>query len=70
MPRRSEVMPAFDRPLEVEIIDGDVVITGPGRFCGSFTPAAAQESARRLARAVNSDPPYQNSDPPYQKPLG
>jgi hypothetical protein len=46
-------IPAFDQPLEIEIIEGEVVITGPDGLCASLTSEAARESARRLAEALD-----------------
>ena len=54
-------IPSFEEPLEVVLIEGEVVITGPNGFCGSFTPAAAAESARRLAAAATRDTPPKSS---------
>jgi hypothetical protein len=45
-------IPAFDEPLEIEIIEGEVVITGPDGLCASLTSEAARETSRRLAEAV------------------
>jgi hypothetical protein len=57
-------VPAFDVSLEVELVDGEIVIMGPDGFCGSFTREAARESGRRLLAAAGDDAPT------YQKPLG
>jgi hypothetical protein len=43
---------AYDRPLEVEAHDGEVVITGPGATAVALTAGAAAVSAERLAAAA------------------
>lgn len=44
---------AFSQPLIVEVVDGEVVIRGPEGPTGvSLTPAAAAETAERLAAAA------------------
>ena len=47
-------IPAFDQPLEFEVIEGEVVLTGPDGLCASLTLQAAQESERRLRAALDS----------------
>ncbi len=50
----SEAMkqnPAYDAPSTVYAIDGEVVLSGPDGVGLSMTPAAAAETARRLAEA-------------------
>lgn len=44
--------PPFDVPLEVQVVDGEVVLTGPNGLNGSFTARAAAESAVRLIEAA------------------
>lgn len=44
---------ADDAPLAIEAKDGEVVMTGP-RVAIALTPAAAAETARRLAAAASS----------------
>jgi len=39
---------AFDKATDVQAIEGEVALTGPGRIAGSMTPEAALETARRL----------------------
>jgi hypothetical protein len=58
-------IPVCTEPLEVQMVDGEVVITGPDGFCGSFTRQAAEESARRLTAIIQ-----QGASETYQKPLG
>lgn len=57
---------AIDRPLEVERVDGEVVITGPDGINGSLTVDAARETAKRLSEALGDA----NDNEIYQKPLG
>jgi hypothetical protein len=57
----------FDQALEVKIVDGEVVLSGPNGLNGSLTKAAARESARRLLAALEiKDEEIET----YQKPLG
>jgi hypothetical protein len=42
----------FDEPTEADCIDGEVVMLGPGTIAASMTPAAAEETARRLQSAA------------------
>jgi hypothetical protein len=53
-----------DEPLEVEAIEGEVVVTGPDGAAVTLTAEAAIASARRLLRAAGQ--PAET----YQKPLG
>jgi hypothetical protein len=46
------IRPAFDEPLEVSPVEGEIAITGPDGLCGSFTVQAAIASAQRLLDAV------------------
>jgi len=39
---------ALSKPTDVQAIEGEVALTGPGRIAGSMTPEAALETARRL----------------------
>ena len=43
---------AFPQPMQVEAVDGEVVILGPDGLNGSMTPDAAEASARRLLAAA------------------
>ncbi len=66
MERRTDHRKAFDVPLEVTSVDGEVVITGPDGLCASLTLKAAITSARRLLAAAGEG----CSQDIYQKPLG
>lgn len=39
---------AFTEPMGVSVVEGQVVVIGPDSVAISLTPAAAEESARRL----------------------
>lgn len=56
---------ALDQPLSAELVDGEVVVTGPNGFNGSLTVEAARISAENLMRAVQ----LFDSGEVYQKPL-
>lgn len=56
----------LDTPLEVALVEGEVVITGPNGLGGSMTLRAARESAERLRRIVDQV----DGGETYQKPLG
>lgn len=56
---------AFDTPLEVTALEGEVAITGPDGVAISLTREAALASARRLVEAAGGEP-----EEIYQKPLG
>ena len=43
---------AFPQPMQVEAVDGEVVILGPDGLNGSMTPDAAEASGRRLLAAA------------------
>jgi uncharacterized protein YciW len=43
---------AYEAPAETATVDGEVVLTGPGRLHGSMTPDAAEETGRRLTAAA------------------
>lgn len=57
---------AFDTPLEVKAVDGEIAITGPDGLCASLTQEAAIASAKRLLDAAGQT----SSGETYQKPLG
>lgn len=43
---------AFEKPSEVQAVDGEVTVIGPGRTGLSFTRKAARETAERLRSAA------------------
>lgn len=43
---------AFDEPMTVTAVEGEVVILGPEAIALALTPDAAEESARRLMTAA------------------
>ena len=45
-------LPALDRPLKVSLVDGEVVVVGPGAIAFSMTPAAALATARLITEAL------------------
>ncbi len=49
---RPHPIPTFSEPMEVTVEEGEIVVLGPNGVNGSFTPDAAEESARRLLAAV------------------
>lgn len=52
-PIAMETGRAFSQPLIVDVVDGEVVIRGPEGPTGvSLTPAAAAETAQRIAAAA------------------
>lgn len=57
---------AFDTPLEVEPINGQVAILGPDGLRASLTRDAAIAFAKRLLEAAGQAP----AEETYQKPLG
>ena len=54
-------IPTFTTPMEVQMIDGEVVITGPDGMAAVFTPQAAVESAHRLL-ALAAEPQSRQGD--------
>jgi hypothetical protein len=59
----------IDEAIAVTIVDGEVVFDGPNGFSGSMTPAAAKETARRIAAAID-EIEGGGDGAIYQKPLG
>lgn len=55
--------PAFTEASSVTVVEGDVVVIGPGCIGASLTPQAAEETGRRLAaaaaKALDEPPPYE-----------
>lgn len=46
---------AYQKPLSVEVCDGEVVLRSTeGPFCASLTPAAAAKTAEYLAEAARA----------------
>lgn len=43
---------AYEQPMTVTTVDGEVVVLGPAPLAVALTPEAAEESARRLAAAA------------------
>ncbi|MBX9739270.1 MAG: hypothetical protein K2X62_04325 [Beijerinckiaceae bacterium] len=43
---------AYEEPLVVSELNGEVVLTGPGAIAAALTPAAAEETARRMLTAA------------------
>jgi hypothetical protein len=48
----SAFQPAFQSPMKVHVVHGEVVILGPDAISVSMTPDAAEESALRLLEAA------------------
>lgn len=44
--------PAYSQPMNVRVVDSDVVVLGPNGVAISITPDCADESARRLIAAA------------------
>lgn len=42
----------YDTPISVSIVEGEIVLLGPNGIAGSFTPAAALQSAHLILKAV------------------
>lgn len=57
----------FDTPLDAQVVDGEVVITGPDGFSGSLTLDAAKATLERLREALGAPSEPRET---YQKPLG
>ena len=45
-------IPVHTAPLTAVVVDGEVVLTGPGAMHGAFTPGAAERSAAAILEAV------------------
>jgi hypothetical protein len=43
-----------DAPLDVRIVDNEIVVIGPGAI--AMTMSAARATSRRLSRALSADP--------------
>ena len=62
--------PPYDTPSQVQPIDGEVVVIGPGATGLSVTPEAARQTAARLTRAAEQadDGHVEQIDPTTPKP--
>lgn len=47
-----EFLAPYDKPMNAQAVEGEVVILGPDGVAVSMTAAAAEESARRLIEAA------------------
>jgi hypothetical protein len=52
MAKLKAKLDAYDTPTRVAQVDGEVVLDGPDGIGLSMTPAAAEESAKRLAKGA------------------
>jgi hypothetical protein len=50
----DQYLDAFHDPMNVHVVDDEIVILGPDGVAISLTIEAAEESARRLAEAVKT----------------
>ena len=50
---RFELSEAFSEPLTVQVVENEVVVLGPNGVGLSLTPAAAEETGRRLIQAAD-----------------
>lgn len=57
----------IDQAFTAELVEGEVVITGPNGFNGSLTIEAARTSADNLLRAIEG---AADGGEVYQKPRG
>lgn len=57
---------ALDTPFAAELVDDEIVITGPNGFNGSLTLEAARASVENLQRVIGAADQAET----YQKPLG
>lgn len=44
--------PVHHQPMQAVVIEGEVVVTGPGPMAGAFTPHAAELSAHAILDAA------------------
>ena len=47
-------VPLLDQPVDVSIVEGEILAIGPSGLVAAFTPEAAAESARRLLSAAET----------------
>lgn len=52
----------YDEAMNAHAIDGEVVVLGPDSVGVALTPDAAEESARRLARAAEEARRHERSE--------
>ncbi|WP_454718928.1 hypothetical protein [Caulobacter segnis] len=64
---RRMTQQASDTPLTADLIDGQVLITGPNGLQGALTLEAAKASLAHLERALGA---AREPADTYQKPLG
>ena len=55
---------ALDHPADVDAIDGEVTVNGPGRLGVSLTPKAARETGRRLEEFATEAESSKTKRPP------
>jgi hypothetical protein len=55
-------VPALGAPLDIHVIDGEVVFVGPGAIAFAMTRAAAEETCRRLQAMLVSPPTDAGND--------
>lgn len=51
---------ALTSPLTASLVDGELVLIGPGPIGFSMTPEAARATARAIDRALDEEPAPQN----------
>jgi hypothetical protein len=49
----AEMLPIIDRPLQIEIVDEEIVLNGLPSLAPSLTPAAARATAGLLVEAAD-----------------
>ena len=49
-----DLLDAFDVPMTVQVVDGEVVVLGPNGVAIALTPEAARVSGERLLEAARS----------------
>ena len=51
---QPQPLAAIDTPLQIELVDGEVVFIGPGAIAFSMTKDAAAETAERVALVLRT----------------